>query len=83
MIDIKTETAERLKRKLKISTGVTFALFDAGLIDERTAKRFLVKDDFNSLSPEKGIKEEITDNLAQDYCVSFGTAKRYISGHYK
>lgn len=83
MIDLKEETAQRLERKFDISTGVTFALFESGLIDERTAKRFLIKDDFASLSPEKGTKEETAENIADDYCLSFETVKKYLSGRYK
>jgi hypothetical protein len=83
MIDLKTETAQRLERKLDIPLAITFALFETKLIDERTAKRFLIKDDFESLSPERGTKEEAADLLAQDYCVSFETAMRCIKRRYK
>jgi len=83
MIDLKTETALRLERKLDIPLKITFALFETNLIDERTAKRFLIKDDFESLSPERGTKEETTELLAQDYCVSPKTASNYIARRYK
>jgi hypothetical protein len=83
MIDLKTETAKRLESKLDISSDVTFVLFDIGLIDERTAKRFLVKDDYESQYPPKGLKEETTIHIADDFCVSLETAKRYITGRHK
>jgi Zn-dependent peptidase ImmA (M78 family) len=83
MIDLKTETAKRLERKLDVSSDITLVLFDIGLIDERTAKRFLVKDDFENKCPKQGEKEESLIHIADDYCVSLETAKRYITGRYK
>jgi hypothetical protein len=82
-MDLKAKTAARLKRKLNLSEGVTFALFDAGLIDDRTARRFLVKDDFEEASPVRGQKEETTEEIARTYCVSFETARNYIAGRHK
>jgi len=83
MIDLKTETAKRLERKLDVSSDITLVLFDIGLIDERTAKRFLVKDDFEKLSQNKTTKEEITEQVAEQYSISYSTARTYIEGRYK
>jgi hypothetical protein len=83
MIDLKTETAKRLENKLKVSSDITFVLFEIGLIDDRTAKRFLVKDDYESTCPEKGEKEETTIHIADNHCISEATARRYISGRHK
>jgi hypothetical protein len=83
MIDLKQETAKRLEKKLDISSDATFILFEIGLVDERTAKRFLVKDDFECNFPKKGEKEEAILYLADKYCISFETARNYISGRYK
>jgi len=83
MIDLKTETAKRLERKLDVSSDITLVLFDIGLIDERTAKRFLVKDDFEKLSQNKTTKEEITEQVAEEYNISYSTARTYIEGRYK
>lgn len=83
MIDLKQETAKRLEKKLDISPDAILVLFDFGLIDDRTAKRFLVKDDFENKCPQQGEKEETTIHLADDYCISLETAKRYITGRHK
>ena len=77
MIDLKKETAIKLI-PLGISETTTFTLFKKGLIDERTAKKFLVREEFNEANPCRGEKGNIKNDLADKYCVSFETVNIYI-----
>lgn len=83
MKNIKDETVRRLRKRLNISESTTLSLFEEGLIDDRTAKRFLIRDEFESASPQKGEVGEVKERIAEQYCVSFETASNYIAGRYK
>ena len=77
-MDLKAETAKKL-RSLGIDEATTFTLFDSGLIDERTAKKFLVRKEYEQMNTLKGNKNQIKEQLADKFCVSFETIKNYIN----
>lgn len=77
MINLKNETAHKL-RLMGISENITFTLFDSGLIDEYRAKRFLVRNEYESAHPLKGHKGDIKEMLAEKYCVSVETVNLYL-----
>jgi hypothetical protein len=78
LIDLKKETAKRLSDGLGMDENLTFRLFTDGLIDERTAKKFLVRDEYQKINPPNGQKNEVKVNLADKFCVSFETVNLYI-----
>lgn len=77
IMDLQKETAKRLST-LGISENTTFALFAKGLIDERTAKKFLVREEFKDSHPERGQKCGVKNELADKYCCSFETVNLYL-----
>lgn len=77
MIDVKNETAKRLKDKVPEET--VFELFSVGLITEGSAKRFLIADDFEKSNPKRGEKSTVKNKLADRYCVSADTVDKYLS----
>jgi len=79
MLDLKKETAIKLQT-LGISQDTTISLFEKGLMDERTAKKFLVKKEYHEANPKEGHKCDTIEELADKFCCSFETVKRYIRG---
>jgi indole-3-glycerol phosphate synthase len=78
MINIEKETADRLEKK-GISKEVTDKLFSFGLITYQSAKRFLIIDEYKKESPPHGERDHTKDRIADDYCVSSETVKKYIA----
>jgi hypothetical protein len=76
MINIKEETAKRLERQ-DIPSSITFRLFNLGLINDRSAKRFLIVDTYKTEEPCRGEKNHIKDKIADDFCVSSATVHAY------
>jgi len=77
MVNLKEETAKRLSA-LGISENVTFTLFSTGLIDDRTAKKYLVREEYEKGCPGAGHKVALKEALADKFCVSIETIKGYI-----
>ena len=77
MIDIKKETAERMKDVAP--KEVIFQLFSAGLITEQAARKFLIIDEYARENPQKGTKIHVKERLADKFCVSNITVIKYIS----
>ena len=77
MINLRKETAHKLQL-MGISEDLTFALFDQGLIDERTAKKFLVREEYHEANPCKGHKSDVKSELADKFCCSFETVNLYV-----
>lgn len=78
MINIEKETAERLEKE-GVRKELTFRLFSLGLINDQTAKRFLIIDTYKKAEPERGEKNYTRDIIADDFCVSFKTVKLYTA----
>jgi hypothetical protein len=78
MIDLKKETVKRVAEKLQVPESSISILFDQGLMDERTAKKFLVRLEFNEMNPAHGHKIEIMEVLANKFCTSLDTIWKYI-----
>lgn len=77
MIDIKKETAERLKDSIPEKT--VFQLFAIGLITEQSAKHFLIHNEFESSAPVRGHKTEIKEVIAEKYCVSYDLVQKIVA----
>ncbi len=77
MIDVKNETAKRLKDKLP--EDAVFLLFSVGLITEGSARRFLINDEFEKSSPRRGEMSIEKGRIANKYCVSVETVQKYLS----
>jgi hypothetical protein len=76
MIDIKKETAERMKDIAP--KEVIFQLFSVGLITEHSARRFLIVTEYEKAQPERGMKDHTKDRIADEFCVSPDTVKKYL-----
>jgi hypothetical protein len=77
MIDIKAETADRLEKQ-NIPSSITFRLFNLGLINDQTAKRFLIVDTFKTEDPCRGERNHVKDKIADEFCVSTATVHSYV-----
>jgi hypothetical protein len=77
MLNLKVETAKRLT-SLGISENTTFALFEQGLFDERTAKKFLVREEYRQANPHNGQKGDLKEELADKFCVSSAMINIYL-----
>jgi len=77
MLNLKEKTAIRLQ-DLGVNQDITFSLFEKGLMDERTAKKFLIKDEYEQNNPAKGHKGDVKQELADKYCCSFETVNLYL-----
>ena len=76
MIDVRKETAERMKDR--VPKDVIFQLFSVGLITEQSARRFLIIDRYEREQPERGQKDCVKDRIADEFCVSSDTVKKYL-----
>jgi hypothetical protein len=79
MMDIKTKTAELVKRNINIDEDTTRALFDIGLLEEHICRKVLIREEYHSKSAMKR-KTELKIYLAEKYCVSMSTVEKYIAG---
>jgi hypothetical protein len=77
MINVKKETAERLKEVVDEDT--TFQLFSIGLITEQSAKRFLIADDYKKSEAQRGSMSQVKGQIADRYCVSIETVHKYLA----
>lgn len=75
MIDVQKETKEKLK---DIPADTVSWLFSVGLITEQAARRFLIVAEYTEAHPAHGEKEAMREQLADAYCVSTDTVKKYI-----
>lgn len=78
MIDLKKETARKLAGI--IPESAVFTLFSKGLITDQTAKRFLIKEEYQEADPERGRRIETREEIASRFCVSVDTVHKYLSG---
>ena len=76
MIDIKKATAERMKDS--VPKDVIFQMFSVGLITEQSARRFLIIQEYERISPGRGQMDETKDRIADEFCVSSDTVKKYL-----
>jgi len=77
MIDVRKETAERMKDR--VPKDVIFQLFSVGLITEQSARRFLIIDEYERVNPVKGMKIHVKEQIADKFCVSCITVIKYLS----
>ena len=75
-MDLKRKLADRLKNRLRISRSITFALWNCGVINEQSAKKYLIKDEY--VNETGGKRVEAKRRLANKYCVSVKTIEGYV-----
>lgn len=78
-MDIKTKTANLIKKNYLLPKETTMAMFDEGLLTEHQCKKVLIRDEFVNSSTKLRIME-LKISLAERYCVSLSTVEKYIQG---
>ena len=76
MIDIKKATAEMMKDT--VPREVIFQMFSVGLITEHSARRVLIIQEYEQASPVRGERDQTKDRIADEFCVSSDTVKKYL-----
>lgn len=77
MINIERETAIRLEKE-GVKRETTFRLFSLGLINDQTAKRYLIIDTYKKAEPERGKHAEKKEEIADNFSVSSATVHSYL-----
>ena len=76
MIDIKKATAEMMKDT--VPKEVIFQMFSVGLITEHSARRVLIIQEYEQARPGRGERDQTKDRIADEFCVSTDTVKKYL-----
>ena len=75
MIDIKSCSAKYLKDNFDLEPEVVDLMFDVGILQPHTMRNVLIKHEFEKrIEPKE--KERVKVELADKFCVSYGTIKR-------
>ena len=78
-MDLKTRTANLIKRRYDVPKEITMAMFDDEILTEHQAKKILIRDEWLS----SGTKLRLTElkiSLADRFCVSLSAVEKYIAG---
>lgn len=78
-MDLRTKTANLLKKRYDIPKEITMALFDDELLTEHQCKKILIRDEYINASTKHRLTE-LKISLADRYSVSFYTVEKYLAG---
>lgn len=76
-MNIKSGTAELIKRNYQLPAEVTMSMFDDGLLTEHQCRKVLIRDEFVN-SSTKMMNMELKESLADEFCVSLSTVEKYL-----
>lgn len=78
-MDIKSRTANLIKKNYQLPKEVTMAMFDDGLFTDHQCRKVLIRDEFiNSSTRLKNM--QLKKALADKFSVSLSTVEKYLHG---
>lgn len=77
MTNIRQATARLLRDDFQINESVTAMLFERGILQEPSAKKVLIRDEYIKLARPKE-KQRLRSKLADKYCVSVSLVEKIV-----
>ena len=78
-MDIRTRTANLIKKQYGVPKEIIMAMFDAELLTEHQCRKILIRNEYLNASTKLKLTE-LKISLADQFCVSLSTVEKYIAG---